>query len=613
MIDEGHRLTNQRLEQLESRIAEEYKQAEKEVEKKLKDYLEKTEAGRKQQEELLTAGKITKKEYSDWCYRHTMVGKRWEQMKEVLASDYHNANQIALKMTKDAMPDVYALNGNYATYMIEHDGKIDTGFTLYNHDTAEYLLGDQRQLMPKPSTRKAAEIAANKDMQWNMQKIQSAVLQGVLQGESPYEVAERLQRVGQMNYNSAVRYARTMTTSAQNAGRYEAFRRADDLGVDLTIEWQATLDDRTRTAHRQMHGQRTTVDEPFYTPDRYTIYYPADCTGDSDAPQEEIWNCFIGKTPVATDSEIVRSYRHKYKGELIHIKTARGVEFTCTPNHPILTPSGWVAADALNEGDNLLVTRVGEFDSSGINPNVNHIFPRIKAIHQLYKMLPCQRASGLSVDFHGDRATSNVEIISKKWFLRIDRNTGSSKARNKFSFKNARTFILGKSHFVASLRRIYISSLCLVCSSREALTLFFRSLRHSDIHGLGTVTGSDTSVSEYPIDNLPAMTNIRRELLNGLTGKVFLDNIVAVNRKPSGLFLHVYNLQTENGYYFVGNSITQNKGKHNGKYYAIAKNCRCTLISWVKGFEGETVKSSPKMGDMSFEEWQGENEEDDDD
>ncbi len=34
------------------------------------------------------------------------------------------------------------------------------------------------------------------------------------------------------------------------------------------------------------------------------------------------------------------------------------------------------------------------------------------------------------------------------------------------------------------------------------------------------------------------------------------------------------------------------------------RNCRCTLLSWVKGFEGDTVKSSPKMGDMSFEEWQ---------
>ena len=33
-------------------------------------------------------------------------------------------------------------------------------------------------------------------------------------------------------------------------------------------------------------------------------------------------------------------------------------------------------------------------------------------------------------------------------------------------------------------------------------------------------------------------------------------------------------------------------------------NCRCTLAAWVKGFEPDTVTQSPKMGDMSFEEWQ---------
>ncbi|MBR5430628.1 MAG: hypothetical protein IK116_08930 [Firmicutes bacterium] len=33
-------------------------------------------------------------------------------------------------------------------------------------------------------------------------------------------------------------------------------------------------------------------------------------------------------------------------------------------------------------------------------------------------------------------------------------------------------------------------------------------------------------------------------------------------------------------------------------------NCRCTILAWVKGFEGETVKSSPKLGDLTFEEWQ---------
>lgn len=291
MADLGHKLTDEMLEELEHRIAEEFAVATHDMERKLQAYMETFDKQDVEKRALLEAGEITEKEYSDWRYRHMMVGKRWETMKDALAQDMENANQIALRIAGEKMPDVYALNANFAAYQIEHDAKINAGFALYNHDTAEYLLSGTRQLMPGPSTKKAAEIAANKAMQWNRQKIQSAVLQGILQGETPHQVAERLRHVGEMNYNASIRYARTMTTSAQNAGRYESYRRAKRLGVDLTIEWQATLDGRTRHEHRLMHGKRTEVDEPFYTPEGFKIYYPADCTGESDAPQKEIWNC----------------------------------------------------------------------------------------------------------------------------------------------------------------------------------------------------------------------------------------------------------------------------------------------------------------------------------
>lgn len=291
MADIAHERTEKILSDLQDRIAEEYAKAVDDMQKKYIAWAEQFAEQEAKQKALLEAGKITQEDYNNWRFRHEAIGKRWEAMRDVLAEDLENARNISLKISGEQMADVYALNANFATWQIEHDGGIDTGFTLYNHDAAEYLLKDTRQLMPGPSTKKAREIAANKAMQWDKQKIQSAVLQGILQGELVYKVAERLRGVAEMDYNASVRYARTMGTSAQNAGRYESFRRATRLGIDLTIEWQATLDDRTRIAHRYMHGQRTTVDEPFYTPDGYTIYYPADCTGESDAPQKEIWNC----------------------------------------------------------------------------------------------------------------------------------------------------------------------------------------------------------------------------------------------------------------------------------------------------------------------------------
>lgn len=292
MADRGHELTDAILEDLEDRIAEEYAKAARDMKRKLAEYMAKFAAEDKVQKELLEAGKITQTDYANWRYRHMMMGKRWEEMQKVLAEDLEHANEIALKIARGKMADVYALNANFGMYNIEHDGEIRTGFTLYNHDAAERLLERQHQLMPGPSTRKARLIAANESMQWNMKKIQSAVLQGILQGESPYKIAERLMSVATMNYNAAVRYARTMTTNAQNAGRYESFRRAKKEGVELTIEWQATLDDRTRHSHRMMHGQRREVDEPFEV-DGVEILYPAQTEGPgaSDIPQQMIWNC----------------------------------------------------------------------------------------------------------------------------------------------------------------------------------------------------------------------------------------------------------------------------------------------------------------------------------
>jgi hypothetical protein len=97
-------------------------------------------------------------------------------------------------------------------------------------------------------------------------------------------------------------------------------------------------------------------------------------------------------------------------------------------------------------------------------------------------------------------------------------------------------------------------------------------------------------------------------LLDGFTGIVFADDIIAINYRAGFSSSdtrngQVYNLQTANGYYFVTNSISQNGQKCNDSLYAIVKNCRCTLLGYPDYIENETVRHSTKMGDMSFEEW----------
>ena len=281
MVDEGHRLTDKLLQRIERDVTKEYRQAATEVMEKTADYFRRFEMKDRKWQEWVKEGKKTQAEYTNWRIGQTMVGKRWMDFRDGLAKDLTNADQIARSIAYGHMPEAYSLNHNYATYQVEHDGGISTSYTLYNRETVERLIREEElQLLP-PS-----RINIPKDLRWNKQHVQSALLQGIIQGESIPKLAGRLSSVAEMDRKAAIRNARTMVTGAQNAGRYDAFRRAKKLGINLTIEWQATLDERTRTSHRKMHGQRREVDEPFEV-DGVKIIYP----GYPEAPQEQIWNC----------------------------------------------------------------------------------------------------------------------------------------------------------------------------------------------------------------------------------------------------------------------------------------------------------------------------------
>ena len=291
MADIGHEMTEEILASLDRRIADEYANALRDMQDKCRAYFNRFDAENEIQRRLWESGAISKKEYTDWRYRHMMMGKRWESMRDTLAGDMERAKEAALAMTRGEMAEIFKLNADFAIYQIARQG-VGVNLAMYDVSTVKRLLEKQQRLMPGPSSQKAAQIAADKSLQWNRQKIQSAVTQGILQGENSADIAKRLQSVATMNYNDSVRYARTMTTSAQNAGRYDGYRRLSEAGVDLTIEWQATLDKRTRHDHRQLHGQRRDVDEPFEV-DGVSILYPAQTSGpgSDDIPQREIWNC----------------------------------------------------------------------------------------------------------------------------------------------------------------------------------------------------------------------------------------------------------------------------------------------------------------------------------
>ena len=130
------------------------------------------------------------------------------------------------------------------------------------------------------------ELDLDLDKRWNAKKINAEMLQALEKGESIKEMSERLQRVTDMNKVSAVRNARTMTTSFENLGRLDGMKKMQENGTIVKKKWLATNDSKTRDAHAQLNGVTANVDESFKN-DLGEIMYP----GDPSASAANIYNC----------------------------------------------------------------------------------------------------------------------------------------------------------------------------------------------------------------------------------------------------------------------------------------------------------------------------------
>ena len=323
-MDYGHRQSDKMLKELEKRLEAEYAQAERELAEKVAQYFKAYERKNAVKLMQLNAGQITEKEYLRWKKGQLLIGQRWQEMQDTIATDLHNVNKIVGAMISTHAKDVYALNHNYGTYEVEKGSMVDTSYTLYNRDTVERLMRDNPDILPPPGKYVSQRIAEGKDVRWNKQQVQSVMTQSILQGESIPKIAKRLEgavgksytediiknadkktakqiakELARKNKAAAIRNARTMTTGAENAGRVDAYKRGQEMGVKSQQMWVATLDSRTRHEHRLLDGQKREVGEPFEI-DGEKLRFP----GDPTAPPYLVYNCRCGVIAVVKGSKL---------------------------------------------------------------------------------------------------------------------------------------------------------------------------------------------------------------------------------------------------------------------------------------------------------------------
>lgn len=411
-------------------------------------------------------------------------------------------------------------------------------------------------------------------------------------------------------------YAQTVIRSNMTQAATETqFTRMEELGEDL-VEISSHLGARPKCEPYQgkiFSISGTSKNYPW-------LHDPANTPwGDTIGRPDGLFgiNCVLEGTFIDGPSENA-VYRRKYTGELFTIRTAAGNELSVTPNHPILTDKGWVKAQFLAVGDNV-ISRTRLNREGLISPYPNH---GITTVEQKFDaLLNSGDVYGLpssSCNLHGDIPDHDVDVIFRKGFLSDRINTARNEhiEQNLFCDTTKTPYCL---KCICSLNKAFIRSLHsfhgFMCLIRNRLAPLFPTSFMNTLHNLrlvickwnakkgevpsngsfantnfvsdfilpqtGVIQGekiawSETCLSEKIV--LPILTaNIDtftiktiNDCLNGTvilpangttgnTGMIQTDCIIDIKRETAqSSFVHVYNLETELGWYYSNNIISHN-------------------------------------------------------
>jgi uncharacterized protein with gpF-like domain len=273
------------LEELEKRLSALYASATKEVTDKFNEFTEEFAEQEARMLDLLALGKIDDDDFRIWRNNHILQSVRYQSLIKTLTDMMVNTDNSAMAIVSGELPFVIAQSYNFMQALgwdaANQAGYSAGTFTIYNASAVQALIRDNPDLLP--SVNKPIDEA------WNMSKITREITQGIIQGNTMPQIADRLRRVVGMDENTAMRNARTAFTYAENMGRNESINNLQSRGIPMEKVWSAVMDNRTRQTHRLLNGT---------TPDKATglygvgilahpLRFPADKSGDA----EEIYNC----------------------------------------------------------------------------------------------------------------------------------------------------------------------------------------------------------------------------------------------------------------------------------------------------------------------------------
>ena len=277
-------------------------------------------------------------------------------------------------------------------------------------------------------------------------------------------------------------------------------------------------------------------------------------TDEIEQPAELVY-CLPGEARIPLADGVRVGYRRWYSGDLTEFVTASGKTLRATPNHPILTPNGWVPAGLLKPGDEvveLLDQRVdmAKAEKDGAIPTMAQVYGA------LAKAWGARSVSGRRSQFHGDGSEADVDVVDSARPLTFDFVTARAHGGKEFALavpdlgraaRGARDLLLDRGAPAAAFG---------LRGAHSVLPPAGLAPRQHDMSRFFHVSDSDASLPQTGGQAEPTDAGFGGQRLEGLAGFVASTQIVEVKRRHwTG---HVYNLQTATGWYVADGIVAHN-------------------------------------------------------
>jgi hypothetical protein len=391
--------------------------------------------------------------------------------------------------------------------------------------------------------------------------------------------AERLKKQLWVAYQEKMRYVANRIATTELHSAYET-KKAEGIMADEQLKWVQV--------RMSAYHPKTDLCDYFSSVNSYGKgpgVYPK---GKAPKPTYHPF-CFPGDQTITSFGKIRAITRRWYDGDVVIITTSSGHDLTATPNHPILTTRGWIAIGELKEGDYVINGRVRQSVGSC---NVEHqdvptMFSEIADALGSSFEVSAAKVPASAEYFHGDGEGGEIAIVHTDLCLRSDRNSSICQriinGALVFAHNTAsRLFTCLVNHFFF---RTLSSTECIMGALGERLALFFRKFRHPNKVCFTSVPLADSVIFKNSAYQAPGDTVLEGNSLARHSSDVILDHITGLGPDDSIALStyardmsvdvlrkvrrtryvgHVYNLETEEGFFAVSGIISHN--------------CRCVIV-----------------------------------